>query len=99
MDTNTVICHERLSIVGVNDGSQPLTIDDDNYILSINGEIYNYKELYETALQDRYETTTNSDCEVILYLYKEFGLQFLNIIRWYFFFVLYDKKKKTVLIA
>ena len=99
MDKNTVICHERLSIVGVNDGSQPLTIDDDNYILSINGEIYNYKELYETALQDRYEPITNSDCEVILYLYKDFGLQFLNMLDGIFSFVLYDKKKGTLLVA
>ena len=97
MSDNAVVCHERLSIVGVNDGSQPIVVDD--IILSINGEIYNYKELYKTALQDMYIPQTESDCEVIIYLYKEFGVNMLKMLDGIFSFVLYDKKKEKVLIA
>jgi asparagine synthase (glutamine-hydrolysing) len=94
---NAVVCHERLSIVGVNDGSQPIVVDD--IILSINGEIYNYKELYKTSLQDMYIPQTESDCEVIIYLYKEFGEKMLSMLDGIFSFVLYDKKNESVLIA
>merc|ERR1711935_983572 len=57
---NIVVCHERLSIVGVENGSQPIVIDD--YILSVNGEIYNHKELYNVVLHNKYSPQTQSDC-------------------------------------
>ena len=99
MDDNCVICHERLSIVGVGDGSQPLVSDDGSIILSVNGEIYNYKELYDVVLQNKYTPRTQSDCEVIIYLYKELGTKFINMLDGIFSFVLYDKINKSVLCA
>ena len=99
MNENCVICHERLSIVGVEDGSQPLVSKDGNIILSVNGEIYNYKELFNVVLQNRYTPLTNSDCEVIIYLYKELGNKFIGMLDGIFSFVLYDKTKNTILCA
>jgi len=97
-DCKIGICHERLSIVGVEHGSQPIN-DNDDYILSVNGEIYNYKELYETVLHNKYVPTTSSDCEVIIHLYKEFGADCVKMLDGIFGFILYDKINKKVLIS
>jgi len=96
---NIAIAHERLSIVGVGTlGAQPI-IDNDNYILSVNGEIYNYKSLYTTVLHDKYTPITDSDCEVIIHLYKEFGSACVKMLDGIFGFVLYDKINKKILVA
>ena len=99
IDNHCAICHERLSIVGVGDGSQPIVSDDGNIILSVNGEIYNYKDLYDVVLQNRYTPQTKSDCEVIIYLYKELGTKFINMLDGIFSFILYDKLNKKILCA
>ena len=98
---NVVICHERLSIVGVDNGSQPIISKCGNYILSVNGEIYNYKNLLENVLHDRYKCLTKSDCEVIIYLYedKEFGMNFIKMLDGIFYFVLYDKLNNKIITA
>jgi asparagine synthase (glutamine-hydrolysing) len=96
---NIAIAHERLSIVGVGTlGAQPI-IDNDNYILSVNGEIYNYKSLYTTVLHDKYTPITDSDCEVIIHLYKEFGSACVKMLDGIFGFVLYDKINNKILVA
>ena len=94
-----VICHERLSIVGVDNGSQPIISECGNYILSVNGEIYNYKNLLQNVLHDRYRCVTKSDCEVIIYLYKEFGMNFIKMLDGIFAFVLYDKLNHKIITA
>lgn len=99
MDEHCAICHERLSIVGVGDGSQPIVSEDGNIILSVNGEIYNYKDLYDVVLQNRYTPQTKSDCEVIIYLYKELGTKFINMLDGIFSFILYDKLNQKILCA
>ena len=93
-----VIAHERLSIVGVSHGSQPI-IDNDEFILSVNGEIYNYKELYKTVLHNKYVPNTRSDCEVIIHLYKEFGPNCVKMLDGIFGFILYDKINSKLLVA
>jgi asparagine synthase (glutamine-hydrolysing) len=97
-ESNILIAHERLSIVGVDHGSQPI-VDNDEYILSVNGEIYNYQELYKTVLHNKYIPGTKSDCEVIIHLYKEFGPDCVKMLDGIFSFILYDKHNKKVLIA
>ena len=92
-----LIGHERLSIVGVEKGSQPLI--HDNIVLSVNGEIYNHRELFETKLDDKYENISGSDCEVIIYLYKKYGPGFVKMLDGIFSFVLYDGNTNKVLIA
>ena len=93
------ICHERLSIVGVSSGSQPIHNEELGIVLSVNGEIYNYKSLYKDVLYNKYTPQTESDCEVIIYLYKEYGAQCVKMLDGIFGFVLFDTVNKTVLVA
>jgi len=96
---NVAICHERLSIVGVDSGSQPIDNTQLGIVLSVNGEIYNYKELYDVILYNKYTPKTKSDCEVIIYLYREFGPECVKMLDGIFGFVLYDYRHNNVLIA
>lgn len=64
------LAHERLSIVGTSSGSQPLTSGHSPCCLTVNGEIYNHMEL-RTALSEKHEFQTQSDCEVILHLFED----------------------------
>ena len=93
------IGHERLSIVGVENGSQPIVSEEYGIVLSVNGEIYNYKELYRTVLHGKYEPMTRSDCEVIIYLYLEFGDSFISMLDGVFSFVLYDLNNWRMYVA
>lgn len=98
-DDRVILAHERLSIVDVEHGAQPLFDVHTRCVLSVNGEIYNHKEL-RLQLQNGHNFQTNSDCEVILYLYDELGPEdFLNRMNGIFAFVLYDPGKNTYLIA
>jgi len=95
---NNIIAHERLAIVGIDTGAQPLTNHDESVILSVNGEIYNHKALRK-LLQKNHEFKTHSDCEVILYLYEEMGEKFINLLDGIFSFVLYDVRKNSYIVA
>ena len=72
-----ILAHERLAIVDINTGAQPLVSPDGKQSLAVNGEIYNHRSLRETLVQP-FEFATESDCEVILPLYLEKGSNFLN---------------------
>ena len=93
------ICHERLSIIGVDNGAQPIISECGNYILSVNGEIYNYKSLIVDILGDKYTGSSDSDSEVIIYLYKEYGINCIKMLDGIFSFILYDIKDQKVIIA
>ena len=93
-----IMAHERLSIVDIEHGSQPIYSKDSELVLSVNGQIYNHKEL-EDALTIKYSFQTKSDCEVINALYREKGTEFLDELNGIFSFVLYDNKSKSYLIA
>ncbi|MGE6648085.1 asparagine synthase B [Shewanella colwelliana] len=93
-----ILAHERLAIVDIEHGAQPLLSTDESLILAVNGEIYNHKEL-KAELGDKYSYQTNSDCEVILALYQEYGCDFLDKLNGIFAFVLYDKTKDTYLVG
>ncbi|MCE1200277.1 MAG: asparagine synthetase B, partial [Marinilabiliales bacterium] len=93
-----IIAHERLAIVDPTSGKQPLYSKDGKLVLGVNGEIYNHRELRK-PLEDRYEFLTQSDCEVILALYREKGVDFLEDLNGIFAFVLYDSEKDCYLIA
>ena len=94
---NALLAHERLAIVDPKSGNQPIYSDDKNLVLAANGEIYNHRSLREKA--KNYNFTTNSDCEIILALYKENGVRFFDELNGIFAFVLYDNKKDSFLIA
>jgi asparagine synthase (glutamine-hydrolysing) len=93
-----ILAHERLAIVDPTSGSQPLHSDDGNLILTVNGEIYNHLELRK-KLKNPYNFQTNSDCEVILALYREKGVSFIEDLSGIFAFALYDKENDVYLIA
>ncbi|HCI55745.1 MAG TPA: asparagine synthase B [Bacteroidales bacterium] len=93
-----ILAHERLAIVDPVSGAQPLKSSDEKLLLAINGEIYNHQELRKN-LKTNYEFLTNTDCEVILALYREKGASFLNELNGIFAFALYDAEKDIYLIA
>ncbi|NDO73048.1 MULTISPECIES: asparagine synthase B [Shewanella] len=93
-----ILAHERLAIVDIEHGAQPLLSADGQLVLAVNGEIYNHKEL-KAELGDKYSYQTNSDCEVILALYQEYGCDFLDKLNGIFAFVLYDKAKDCYLVG
>ncbi|HJH59153.1 MAG TPA: asparagine synthase B [Bacteroidetes bacterium] len=95
---SAVLAHERLSIVDPASGGQPLISPDGAQVLCVNGEIYNHRELRE-QLKGKYEFQTGSDCEVILALYREKGIDFLEDLNGIYAFALYDKEKDEYLIA
>jgi asparagine synthase (glutamine-hydrolysing) len=98
-DQRAILAHERLSIVDVEHGAQPLRDTQKGRVLAVNGEIYNHKEL-RRSLAAPHDFQTLSDCEVILYLYDERPpKEFLNQINGIFGFVLYDPRADTFLIA
>ncbi|WFD32922.1 asparagine synthase (glutamine-hydrolyzing) [Malassezia sp. CBS 17886] len=86
----SVLCHERLAIVGVDSGAQPLVSDDGKLLLAVNGEIYNHRQLRSSLRDQSVQFRTHSDCEVILYLYREHGADFVNMLDGMFSFVLLD---------
>lgn len=94
---NAILAHERLSIVGINSGKQPLYSKDGKLILAVNGEIYNHKEI--RSKYPDYEFQTESDCEVILALYKEKGLELFEDLNGIFAFALYDSDNDIYLIG
>ncbi len=97
-NNNAIIAHERLAIVDPTSGKQPLFSDDDRYILAANGEIYNHREIRKN-LKNKYSFKTNSDCEVILALYKEKGKNFLDEMNGIFSFAIYDSIDDKYFIA
>ncbi len=93
-----VLAHERLAIVDVLHGAQPLLTPDGTVALAVNGEIYNHREL-RAGLAEPFDFQTESDCEVILALYQEHGADFLDQLVGIFAFVLYDATRDRYLIA
>ena len=96
--SHALIAHERLAIIDPLSGQQPLYSPDGRYVLAVNGEIYNHKELRE-QLSGEYAFQTHSDCEVLLPLYIKYGTDFLDKLNGIFAFVLYDKQENRYLVG
>ena len=95
---SAILAHERLSIVDPQSGGQPLYSPDRKQILAVNGEIYNHQEIRK-RYQGKYSFQTGSDCEVILALYQDKGINFLEDLNGIFAFALYDEARDEFLIA
>jgi len=95
---NVLLAHERLAIVDPASGNQPIYSKDKSLILAANGEIYNHQELRK-KLDSNYLFQTNSDCEIILALYSEKGIDFIDDLNGIFGFVLYDENNDEYLVA
>ena len=98
-DDRAVICHERLAIVDVTHGAQPLVDKGTGRILAVNGEIYNHLQLRQSHLAKPHDFQTESDCEPILYLYDEHGPDFVKLLNGIFAFVIYDPRDGDFFIA
>lgn len=95
---DAILCHERLSIVGVDSGAQPLFNEDKSIFLAVNGEIYNHVSLRKLLKED-HVFRTKSDCEIILHLWEEMGPELVRLLDGMFAFVLYDSKKDVLFAA
>ena len=95
---SAILAHERLSIVDPESGGQPLYSPDKKVVLAVNGEIYNHQDI-RRQYAGKYEFQTGSDCEVILALYREKGINFLEDLNGIFAFALYDVEHDEFLIA
>lgn len=94
----TILTHERLSIVDPQSGGQPLYSPSRKQVLAVNGEIYNHQNI-RSRYVGNYEFQTGSDCEVILALYRDKGIYFLEELNGIFAFALYDEERDEFLIA
>ena len=95
---SAILAHERLSIVDPESGGQRLYSSDGRQVLAVNGEIYNHQDI-RRRYEGRYDFQTGSDCEVILALYRDKGIDFLEDLNGIFAFVLYDEERDEFLIA
>ena len=91
---SAILAHERLSIVDPQSGGQPLYSPDRKQALAVNGEIYNHRDI-RARYAGQYDFQTGSDCEVILALYKDKGIHFLEEISGIFALYFMMKKKTS----
>ncbi|MCR8746637.1 asparagine synthase (glutamine-hydrolyzing) [Romboutsia lituseburensis] len=89
----------RLSIIGINNGIQPLFNEDNSLALVFNGEIYNYKELREELINKGHIFKTDTDSEVLVHCYEEFKEDMVHKLRGMFAFVIYDISNKNIFAA
>lgn len=95
-DDKIALGHRRLAIIDLKTGKQP--IEDENFVIVFNGEIYNYLELKE-ELKDKYKFKTKSDTEVLLKGFEEWGIDVTKKLRGMFAFAIWDKKKHELYLA
>ncbi len=91
--------HKRLSIIDLEGGGQPLGNEDGSIWVCFNGEIYNYRELAEGLQKRGHRLRTQCDTEVIVHLYEDFGESFVEYLNGMFAIALWDKKKRTLILA
>lgn len=99
LEDNFGLGFKRLSIIDLKNGHQPFFNHDQSIILICNGEIYNYKELRKELEEKGYPFKTNCDVECIVYLYEEYGTDFIHRLNGQFAFAIVDKKRKRFLLA
>ncbi len=96
VDDDISLGFRRLSIIDLDGGSQPILNEDGTKVLVFNGEIYNYKELREDLLQYGHVFKTNTDSEVLLHGYEQYGPEFTKKLRGMFAYMIWDTKEKTL---
>ncbi len=97
VDENIALGHRRLSIIDVSStGDQPIFNEDGSMVIVFNGEIYNYREIREKLIAAGHIFKTNTDTEVLIHGYEEYGEKLLNMLRGMFAFVIWDKNKQEL---
>ncbi len=98
-DTHVALAMRRLKIIDLEGGSQPLYNEDRSLVLIANGEIYNFIELRAQLQAQSHHFRTGSDCETIIHLYEDYGLDCVHHLRGMFAFALWDSKKRRLILA
>lgn len=96
VDSDVAIGFRRLSIIDLEGGSQPIYNENNDMLITFNGEIYNFKELRKELEKKNHIFKTNTDTEVILHGYEEYGSEIVKKLRGMFSFVIYNKKTKEL---
>lgn len=99
MEPGVFLGHRRLSIVDLATGDQPMVSDDDRYVLTFNGEIYNYPELRDELRAGGATFRTTSDTEVLIAAYAAWGVEMMPRLEGMFAFGLYDRRTQTLLLG
>lgn len=99
VDDNVALGFRRLSIIDLSEGDQPMFNEDKSLVLTFNGEIYNFKELREELLEKGHIFANNSDSEVLLHGYEEWGEELVKRLRGMFAFVIFNKEDKSIFAA
>ena len=96
VDDHCAIAHRRLSIIDLANGHQPMSSPDGRYVLAYNGEIYNFQQLRDELIAAGHSFVTNSDTEVLLHGYMQWGGEVTKKLRGMFAFVIWDKEKQEL---
>jgi asparagine synthase (glutamine-hydrolysing) len=99
IDDKAYMGFRRLSIIDLDNGSQPMFNEDRKIVITFNGEIYNHMELREELTAKGHTFANNSDTEVLIHAYEEYGKDMLNRLRGMFAFVIWDSRTETVFAA
>ncbi|RMG29639.1 MAG: asparagine synthase (glutamine-hydrolyzing) [Gammaproteobacteria bacterium] len=98
-DRNVCLAHARLAIIDPEHGAQPLTDEETGNVLVANGEIYNHRQLRKVLQDKGYHFQTGSDCETILFAWREWGMRMFEHLHGMFAFALYDRHADRLLLA
>ena len=98
-DDNITMGFRRLSIIDIDKGSQPIYNEDKSLVLTFNGEIYNYRTIRDELLKKGHIFSTDTDSEVLVHGFEEWGPELLNKLRGMFGFAIYNSKDNSLFIA
>lgn len=89
----------RLSIIGIENGKQPMYNEDNSIVVTFNGEIYNYQEIKEELINKGHIFKTDADTEVLVHGYEEYGIELLQKLRGMYAFAIWNREKKEMFLA
>ncbi len=94
-----VLAHQRLSIIDLETGHQPMSNEDGSAVVACDAEIYNFQELFKDLKARGHTFSTSSDTEVLVHLYEDLGLDMFNRLNGIFAFALWDSRQKRLILA